>query len=265
MGTGLVSSETCVLDRPASRRFYVHIGSLGYLVAAQPTFFAEVAHALALSGASRALDQVVQDWTLFSPAELEPSLAKAADLAHDQAADALQTAFQCVVQLLPARYGATALLLGAHERINAWCYEDGYLTYATDEGAARIMYAETGSLRKLRSEIRRSPGYDPALEMISGPSLFLYDQRFGTGSKTASSYKRQSARLQRAFRAGNLPTRFHDRQLAVDLEEFVSQAAQTFEGESVKDYCLRRADLMVTTLLSSLPSPSAATDGACAD
>src|ERR1700685_37963 len=138
MATAVVSAEMCALDRPASRRFYVHIASLGHLVAVQPTFFPELAHALALSGASRALDQVVQDWTMFSPSGLEPSLAKAADIVHDLAADSLQNALQCVVQLVSSRFGATALLLGAHERISAWCYEDGYLTYAPDEGAARI-------------------------------------------------------------------------------------------------------------------------------
>jgi hypothetical protein len=254
MATAINVPDSCALDRPASRRFYVHIGSLGYLVAAQPTFFEEIAHALALSGASRALDQVVQDWAMFAPSEKEQSLATAADIVHGLAADSLQNAFQCVVQLVPSRFGATELLLGAHEQINAWCYEDGYLTYATDEDAARIMYAETGSLRRLRSEIRRSPDYDPALEMISGPSLFLFDQGFRTGSKTASLYKRQSARLVRGFRRTSLPDGPGDPQLARQLEACISPSAQTFEGTSVTDYCLRRAELMVTTLLRSLSS-----------
>ncbi len=261
MATALISAETCALDRPASRRFYVHIGSVGCLVAAQPTFFDEVAHALALSGASRALDQVVEDWAMFSPSQLEPSLAKAAHIVHDLAADALQAAFQCIVQLVPLRFGATELLLGAHEQINAWCYEGGYLTYATDENAAGIMYTETGSLRKLRSEIRRSPDFDPALEMISGPSLFLFDQRFGTGSKKAQLYKSHSSRLLRGFQRSSLPadfhSEFHDPRLGRHLEELVNPSAQTFEGGSVIDYCLRRADLMVSALLRSLPSPPA--------
>ena len=183
---------------------------------------------------------------------------------HDLAAEALQTAFQCIVQLVPPRFGATELLLGPHEQINAWCYEDGYLTYATDEDAAAIMYAETGSLRRLRSEIRRSPDFDPALEMISGQSLFLFDQRVGTGPGTALFYKKHSARLLRGFRRTSLPTGFHDPQLARDLEECVSPSAQTFDGSSVIDYCLRRADLMVTTLLRSLPSTPTGADGTAA-
>ncbi len=254
MATAVGTAEMCSLDRPASRRFYVHIDSFGFLVAAQPTFFSEVSHALALSGASRALDQAVQDWAMFSPPGIEPPLAKAAELIHDRAADALQNAFQCIVQLVPSRFGATELLLGAHEQINAWCYEDGYLTYATDDDAARIMYAETGSLRKLRSEIRRSPDHDPALEMITGPSLFHYDQRFRTGPKTALLYRRQSARLLRGFRRASLPAGFHDSQLVRDLDECISLSARTFEGSSVIDCCLRRADLMITTLLRGLSS-----------
>jgi hypothetical protein len=272
MATAIDSVETCALDRPASRRFYVHIGSLGFLVAAQPTFFGEVAHALAQSGASRALDQVVEDWTMFSPSGMtmfspsgiRPALAKSAEMLHDQAAEAVQTTFQCIVQLVPPRFGATELLLGQHEQISAWCYEDGYLTYPTDEDAAAIMYAETGSLRRLRSEIRRSPDLDPALEMISGQSLFLVDQRVVTGPGTALFYKRQSARLLRGFRAISLPTGFHDPELVHDIEGCVSSSAQTFEGSSVIDYCLRRADLMVATLLRSLPSTPVGADGTAA-
>lgn len=253
MATAIEPGQTCALDRPASRRFYVHVGSLGFLVAVQPTFFGEVAHALALSGASRALDQAVQDWTMFSPAEMEPALAKAARIVHDHAAGALRTAFQCVVQLVPPRFGATELLLGPTEEINAWCYEDGYLTYATDENAAAIMYAETGSLRRLRAEIRRSPGFDPALEMISGNSLFLYDQRFETGPGTARNYRKQSARLLRGFRRTSLPAQYRDPRLAQLIEGCVSSSAQTYEGDPVAGSCLRRADMMVTTLLHSLP------------
>lgn len=261
MAVAINSGEACALDRPASRRFYVHIGSLGFLVAAQPTFLGDVAHALALSGASRALDQAVEDWTMFSPSEMEPALDKSADMLHGVAAEALQTAFQCIVQLLPPRFGATELLLGPHEQINAWCYEDAYLTFATDEAAAAIMYAEAGSLRRLRSEIRRSPEIDPALEMISGQSLFLFDQREGTGPGTALFYRKHSARLLRAFDRASLPTGFHDPRLDRDLEKCVSPSARTFDGSWVIDCCLRRADLMVTTLLRNLPSTPTAADG----
>jgi hypothetical protein len=253
MATAIEFAETCAVDRPASRRFYVHVGSLGYLVAAQPTFFPEVAYALALSGASRALDQVVQDWTMFAPERMESALDDGARMLHDLAAEALRTAFQCIVQLVPSRFGATELLLGAHEQINAWCYEDGYLTYATDENAAAIMYAETGSLRKLRSEIRRSPEADPALEMISGPSLFLFDQREGTGQDTAQFYKRQSARLLRGFGKSDI-REFDDTQLAADIQKCVSLSAETFEGITVHKTCQHRADQMISVLLRSLPS-----------
>lgn len=257
MAHAIDSAEMCALTRPASRRFYVHIDSLGFLVAAQPTFFGEVAHALALSGASRALDQVAEDWALFSPDEADPAPARAARGLHELAAEALRTAFQCIVQLIPPRFGATELLLGSHEKISAWCYEDGYLTFATDEGAAAIMYAEAGSLRRLRSEIRRSPDFDPALEMISGQSLFLFDQREGTGPGTASFYKKHSTRLLRGFHRTSLPARYYDAQLVRDLEELVRPSAETFEGASVIDSCLRRADAMVDALLRGLPATPA--------
>lgn len=259
MADAVDPAEMCALTRPASRRFYVHIDSLGFLVAVQPTFFGEVAHALALSGASRALDQAVEDWAMFSPSDMDPALTEAAGKLHDLAAEALQSAFQCIVQLIPPRFGATELLLGSHEKINAWCYEGGYLTFATDEGAAAIMYAEAGSLRRLRSEIRRTPDFDPALEMISGQSLFLFDQREGTGPGTALFYKKHSARLLRGFRRTNLPAAFYDPRLARELEECVSLSAETFEGSSVIESCLRRADLMVTTLLRGLPATPAET------
>jgi hypothetical protein len=254
MSTAVNSPETCALDAPASRRFYVHVDSFGFLVAAQPSIFEEVAHALAMSGASRALDQAVQDWTMLSPSAVSPSLAEGAEALHGRAADALRTAFQCIVHLVPPRFGATELLLGAREQINAWCYEDGYLTYATDEDAAAIMYAETGSLRQLRSQIRRSPEFDPRLQMISGQSLFLFDQRTGTGPGTASFYKNQSARLLRNSRGAALPAEFHDAALARAVAEFTGPSAETIEGTSVIDSCLHRASLMVSTLIRSLPS-----------
>ena len=252
MVSPLDSAETCAVARPASRRFYVHVGSLGFLVAAQPTFLDEVAHALALSGASRALDQVEQDWMMFAPSDTEPALETAVGTLHGLAAEALRTAFQCIVQLVPSRFGATELLLGTTEQISAWCYEDGYLTYATDEDAATIMYAETGSLRRLRSEIRRSPDFDPALEMISGQTLFLFDQREGTGPGTALFYKRHAARQLREFRGSSLPAAA-DLRLIRDLEEYVDPSLRTFEGDKVFECCLRRAELMVRALMHSLP------------
>ena len=259
MATTIGSAETCMLDAPTSRRFYIHVGSLGFLVAAQPSFFGEVAHALALSGASRALDQIVQDWTMFTPSVIEPALPKAAEIMHHLAADALRTAFQCIVQLVPPRFGTTELLLGPREQINAWCYEDGYLTYATDENAAVIMYAETGSLRRLRSEIRRSPDFDPGLQMISGNSLFLFDQRVGTGPGNGFVLSESGGRLLRGFRRTALPTALANPDLVHAIEKWVAASEQTYEGDSVLDTCVRRGHLMVSTLLRSLPEPPATT------
>jgi len=258
MMTAVGSQEVCAVAAPASRRFYVHVGSFGFLVAAQPSFFDEVAHALALSGASRAMDQAVQDWEMFSTSGIDTSLADSARSLHDQAADALRMAFQCIVHLVPPRFGATELLLGDKEQINAWCYEDGYLTYATDENAAAIMYAEVGSLRKLRSTIRRSPDFDPALQMISGQSLFLVDQRVGTGPGTALFYKKQAARLLRNSRGVTFPAGLSDT-LVSAVEKSVSPSAETFDGSSLIVSCLDRASLMIATLLSSVPSTPAAT------
>ena len=250
------SADTCVLDAPASRRFYVHVGSLGFLVAAQPSIFEEVAYALGLSGASRALDQAAEDWEMFPSSDPKVSLAQNAANLHKLAADALRTSFQCIVYLVPERFGATELLLRPHEQINAWCYEDGYLTYATDEDAAAIMYAETGSLRELRSKIRRSPDFDPALQMISGQSLFLYDHQVQTGSHTATTYRKQTARLLRSAAGSVIPTGLIDHvnaALADALGGCVGSSLRTFDGESVLDTCQRRADLMVRTLLRGMP------------
>lgn len=256
MAPAINAAETCVLAAPASRRFYVHVGSLGFLIAAQPSIFEEVAYALALSGASRALDQAAEDWEMFPTSGPTLSLAQSAANLHKLAADALRTSFQCIVHLVPHRFGATELLLGPAEQINAWCYEDGYLTYATDEDAAAIMYAETGSLRELRSQIRRSPEFDPALQMISGQSLFLYDQKVKTGSKTALTYRKQAARLLRNSPGTAFPTELIDRveaAVADALAGCVSPSAQTFDGDLVLETCQRRADLMVRTLLRAMP------------
>jgi hypothetical protein len=256
VATAINSGDTCVLDAPASRRFYVHVGSLGFLIAAQPSIFEEVAYALALSGASRALDQAAEDLEMFPSSDPTASLAQNAAELHKLAADALRTSFQCIVHLVPERFGATALLLAEAEQINAWCYEDGYLTYATDEDAAAIMYAETGSLRELRSQIRRTPDFDPALQMISGPSLFLYDHQVRTGSRTATPYRQQRARLLRNAAGAAIPAELIDRvdaAVASALADCVDATARTFDGESVLETCQGRAELMVRTLLRAMP------------
>ena len=66
---------------------------------------------------------------MFPSAGPKLSLTQSAANLHKLAADALRTSFQCIVQLNPRQFGATELLLGPTEQINAWCYEDGYLTF----------------------------------------------------------------------------------------------------------------------------------------
>jgi hypothetical protein len=203
---GLSVDEWCAIGPPTSRRFYVHAGSFQGLMLAQSSFAEELGTALALSAASRAAEQVLEDRSMFGLDGVglvtEPLSAAVQDL-RQMAADALQEAFQCLIHLVPPRFGATEFLLGAHEEVNAWCYEDGYFTYATDENAAQVMYAETGSLRQLRSQVRRSPESDPSLRMISGPSLFLFDQKVGVGPGTAKFYKGQHSRLIRQSTAAS--------------------------------------------------------------
>jgi hypothetical protein len=247
-------NATCAQETAASRRFYIHVGSLGFLVAAQPSMFEEVAYALAMSGASRALDQAAQDCEMLSPSGTDSELAEAADELHHLAADALRTSFQCMVHLVPRRFGATELLLGPTEQISAWCYEDGYLTYATDENAAAIMYAETGSLRELRSQIRRSPDFDPSLQMITGQSLFLFDQREGTGPGTAKFYRKQATRLLAKSRERALTPEFDNAAFMCAVEKCISATAFTYGGSPVADSCLSRGRGMVSTLLRSMPT-----------
>ena len=120
MAIAINSADTCVLDAPASRRFYVHVGSLGFLVAAQPSIFEEVAYALGLSGASRALDQAAEDWEMFPSSGARVSLAQNAANLHKLAADALRTSFQCIVYLVPAavrRHRAAAPVARADQRV----------------------------------------------------------------------------------------------------------------------------------------------------
>ena len=92
------SAQACALVASASRRFYVHLGSFGFLVAAQPSMFGEVADALAISGASRALDQAVQDWAMLSPSGVDPALAESAQTLHAQAAPKAYVVAQNVVK-----------------------------------------------------------------------------------------------------------------------------------------------------------------------
>jgi hypothetical protein len=246
--------DRCVLASPISRRFYVHERSFGYLVVAQPSTFADLALALGLSGASRAADQAIEDQVLFGGAASGGVGTKAAtEELHALAAEALRQRFQLFVHLVPPRFGATEFLLEEDEQVVAWCYEDGYFTYATGEEAAQVMYSETGSLRDLRTRIRRSPDEDPTLRMVTGDSLFLVDQSFGSGNGTAKDYRTQAARLLRRGRfhppaaADEVVATIHDRLSTVFAGTTVGGAP------SIVDVCTARARLTIDALVRSQP------------
>jgi hypothetical protein len=90
--------------------------------------------------------------------------------------------------------------------------------------------------------------------MISGQSLFLFDQKAGTGPGSALFYRQQAARLLRAYRPSAMPRGIDHDVLAKIIENYISPAAATFDGASVLDMCLRRAGLMVAVLSRSLPT-----------
>lgn len=187
----------CSAGVGAGRRFYVHERSFGAVLSAQPGFRAELVRALLLAAASRGVDQQHEDAVLLGGGAGDDHLSDAAKHVHHVAAEALQETFQLMVHLVPESNGETRFLLSVGEGLSAWCYEDGYFTYATDEESSRVMYEETGSLRDLRSRIRRAPDHDPSLQMISGPGLFLLDRNFGVGTDTAGAYRGQARRLLR--------------------------------------------------------------------
>jgi|GEM_PF-5054422 len=87
----------------------------------------------------------------------------------------------------PERYNDFFPLLGEDERIVSSCSESGYFTYATGEGASERMFAEKGSLRQERSDIRSGTGPDD-VTMIKGRVLALLDPNLPTGPDTARSY-----------------------------------------------------------------------------
>lgn len=244
-------TQRCTVGKPTSRRFYIHERSFGSLLSAQPSILRELAQALVLSAASRATEHFVEDWVMFGRGDVDDLVAQAARTLHEEAAAALQSAFQCLVHLVPPRHGATEFLLGAHEQINAWCYEDGYFTYATDEDAARVMYLETGSLRALRSQIRRSPDFDSSLRMISGPSLFLVDHRTGTGPGTASFYKSQHARLIRRSVAAGGDADFRIDDVMTQLTRLLADIDDSEARADLMSRCRRGVSMTLDVLMQS--------------
>lgn len=259
--SGRDALDQCADTRPVSRRFYVHERSFGYLAAAQPIVLDDLGHALGLSAASRAAAQFADDLNLMGRDDDAARLLGRVDALALAAAAALQDAFQLFIQLVPDRFGATEVLLGRHEQVNAWCYEDGYFTYATDEVQADIMYAETGSLKALRSQIRRAPQSEPALQMISGEALFLYDRRIGIGPGTAKEYRAQHARLLRRAVAPDLDRVRQLTQVHAVLDTTFPEPGDTLILQML-DACRRRAALTVAQLIRSMPGPAPTTGSA---
>lgn len=252
-------AERCPVTSPTSRRFYIHERSFGTLVVAQPSMFRPLSTALGLCAASRAADQLIEDATLFGDVGVGVEVKLAAQELHSWAADALQDCFQNLVHLVPPKFGATAFLLDSDERVAAWCYEDGYFTYATDEDAAVVMYAETGSLKELRSRIRRSPETDPSLRMISGDGLFMVDQSFGAGDGTAKYYATQAARMLRRGRA-HAPAEVDVLVDEIRTRLGVLLGDATCGGRTVGDVCAQRARFTLDMLLRSQPVSAGSAD-----
>jgi hypothetical protein len=191
------TDAACAVSDGVSRRFYVHEGSFTYLATCHPKLRGELSTALAYSAASRVAAHALEEALFLDGHPSSSDMRRGAQLLNVTAAGKLEELFRCFVHLVPTEFGATRFLLDPEEQVYAWCYESGYFTYATGPAAAVVMYSETGSLRELRSQIRQSPESDSTLQMITGPSLFLADQAFGTGSGTANHYKQHASRLSR--------------------------------------------------------------------
>jgi hypothetical protein len=74
------------------------------------------------------------------------------------------------------------------EVIAASCYEDGYLTFATDSDSADRMYADHEPLRDLWRALMEDSG--PAdLTMIKGRVLAVIDPAIGTGPEAGHRYQ----------------------------------------------------------------------------
>ena len=249
MTTMETAAPRCGVGLPTSRRFYVHERSFGSLLAAQPGFRRDLTRALALAAGSRAIEQYVEDADLFGH-HIDASVVHVARRLHREAATALEMAFQCLVHVVPSQYGAIAPLLGEHDEINAWCYEAGYFTYATDEDAAKVMYAETGSLHELRGRIRRTPEFDPSLQMISGGNLFLFDRN----GHSVSWYRKQHRTQLRRPEAAGAELGFEADEAA---KEFACLLVDVTDQQATVDLmgrCTRAVTMTLETLRRSRPS-----------
>lgn len=186
-----LSSDAVTIDR----RFYVHESSFALLCRHYPDVADGTVRALVLSSASR----LAWHHLVLNGEELglvEPGvLGRRARRLGDAATGSLTSVFRGLVHV-PAedpRHDSVLPLLSADEVVHATCSEAGYFTFATGPESAAVMFAETGSLRALRSESRRRPADHPGLTLVSGRRLHPYVPELGHGSATRARYDSRAA------------------------------------------------------------------------
>jgi hypothetical protein len=173
------------------RRFYVHEDAFADLARDFPQLAPALLELLGLALAGRiARHQLVgggEEIGLVARDTFGPGVHALEDRAHT----GLTRLFRQVVFAAPelADADGTQPLLGPAEQICATCAESGYLTFATGPAEADIMYAETGSLRALRRDVRARPGAYPDLTLVSGRKLFAFTAAIGTGPGTHARYQ----------------------------------------------------------------------------
>jgi hypothetical protein len=87
--------------------------------------------------------------------------------------------------------------------------------------------------------------------MISGPSLFLYDQKAGTGSGTAKTYKQQHSRLIRQSMTTRADIDFRLDGVADTLKRLLGEVDHPVPGFDLIGMCLRRAGMTVDVVTRS--------------
>jgi hypothetical protein len=211
---------------PIGRRIYIHEYSFQALArtseAAARLVFSTLATVIVDKIAYHHLDQA-NDLGIVSHNcgdHLCEAMGRAAD-------DDLSTALQQIV-FRPAgpaeRHGAYPLLL-KHEQIVATCFEAGYYTFATGKQAADEMYAETGSLRAERAQLRAGHGPDD-LTLIKGDSLALLRYGVPTGPHAALAY----------FSGASKGTRLPPGSLVHVKNEIVREVLKNLNG-SIRHVC----------------------------
>ncbi|HYI61040.1 MAG TPA: hypothetical protein VEW93_04465 [Acidimicrobiales bacterium] len=177
------------------RRLYVHEDAFKALITDCPDQREATLRALGLALASRVAGHHLID--AGEAVGLVPDRAFSAEVGTLAAAAtaALTELFRGVAlsPVDPARYGSTVPLLAPEEAVVAHCWESGYFTFATGDEAARVMFAEVGSLRQLRRALRRDPAIAADLELVSGQhSLFARSGAIGVGPGTRAAYRERS-------------------------------------------------------------------------